>query len=142
MSRPALRVVSCFAATAALVAAVACGKKAAAVTTPLAIDSISVAGAWSGCITEPGVVCAPVSMTLTDSSLTDSTAALTGSGNWGDAVNITGHAVNARVTLTGTTIAVLQAWTFVGVVSGNTLTGNLAIPGVDSAFATTFTRSP
>ena len=142
MSRPAWRVVSSFAASVALVAAVACGKKAAAVTTPLPVDSISVAGAWSGCITEPQVQCAPVSMTLTDSSLTDSTAALTGSGNWGDNVVITGHAVNARVTLTGTTTAVLRSWTFVGTISGNSLSGNLAIPGVDSTYSTTFTRSP
>ena len=121
---------------------VACGKKSAAVTAPVAVDRISFAGAWTGCTTEPQVPCAPVSMTLADSSLTDSTAAVTGSGNWGAQVVITGRALNSRVTLTGSTVAVLRSWTFVGTLSGNTLTGNLAIPGVDSTYTTTFTRAP
>lgn len=137
-----MRVLWWIGATAALAAGAACGKKGTAATAPLPVDSINVAGAWAGCITEPHVTCAPVSMTLTDSSLTDSTAALAGTGNWGDAVAISGHSTDTRVTLTGTTEAVLQAWTFVGVVSGNSLTGNITIPGVDSTYSTTFTRSP
>lgn len=137
-----MRVLWCVGAAAALGAVAACGAKAKVATAPLPMDSVSVAGAWSGCISEPHVACAPVSMTLTDSSLTDSTAALAGSGNWGDEVAITGQSADTRVTLTGTTVAVLQEWTFVGYVSGDSLTGNITIPGVDSTYATTFTRAP
>jgi hypothetical protein len=142
MSARAMRILLCVGAAAALSAVVSCGKKSSVATAPLSVDSVNVAGAWTGCIAEPHVSCAPVSMTLTDSSLTDSTATLGGSGNWGDAVTIAGHSTDARVTLSGATVAVLQAWTFVGVVSGDTLTGTLAIPGVDSAYTTTFTRTP
>lgn len=142
MNAQPMRVLGCFGAAAALAAGAACGAKSTAATAPLPVDSVSVAGAWSGCIAEPHVACAPVSMTLTDSSLTDSTAALTGSGNWGDEVAITGHAIDTRVTLTGTTLAVVRGWSFVGTVSGDSLTGNLTIPGVDSTYATTFTRAP
>jgi hypothetical protein len=125
-----------------VVSMLACGKKSTTATAPSDIDSTSVAGAWTGCITEPHVTCSPVSMTLTDSSLTDSTAALAGTGNWGDNVVIKGTLLDTRVTLSATTIAVLQGWSFVGVLTGNTLSGTLAIPGVDSTFSTTFTRSP
>jgi hypothetical protein len=126
----------------AAVSFVGCGKKYVAATAPVLTDSVTVGGAWTGCITEPHVVCAPVSMTLVDSSLTDSTAALAGTGNWGDNVVLAGHLVDTRVALDGVSPAVLQGWSFVGVLSGNTLTGSLSIPGVDSTYSTTFTRSP
>lgn len=142
MTRPALRILACVAATTALTAiGSSCGKKKVAVTEPV-VDTISFAGTWTGCTTEPGIPCSAVSMTLTDSSLTDSVASVTGTGNWGADVVITGHADTTHVTLTGTTEAVLRAWTFEGTISGNTLTGTLAIPGLDSTYATTFTRSP
>ncbi len=137
-----MRFVCGFAAAVAVIAVVGCGKKSAVATAPIVLDSTTVAGAWTGCITESHVSCVSVSMTLTDSSLTDSTAALAGTGNWGDNVVLAGHLVDSRVTLDGTTSAVLQGWSFVGVLSGNTLSGNMTTPGVDSTYATTFTRSP
>ncbi len=137
-----MRFVCGFIVVVAAVAVVACGKKTTVATAPVVLDSTTVAGAWTGCITEPHVSCVSVSMTLVDSSLTDSTAALAGTGNWGDNVVLAGHLVDSRVTLDGTTPAVLQGWSFVGVLSGNTLSGNLTIPGVDSTYSTTFTRSP
>lgn len=142
MMRRALRIVACASAAITLTAiATSCGKKKVAVTEPV-VDSISLAGKWTGCTTEPGISCSAVSMTLADSSLTDSTAAVMGTGNWGADVVITGQADTTHVTLTGTTEAVLRAWTFVGTISGDTLTGTMAIPGVDSTYATTFTKSP
>ena len=137
-----MRFVYGFATVVAAITAVGCGKKTTVATAPIVLDSTTVAGAWTGCITEPHVSCVTVSMTLVDSSLTDSTAALAGTGNWGDNVVLAGHLVDSRVTLDGTTPAVLQGWSFVGVLSGNTLSGNLSIPGVDSTYSTTFTRSP
>jgi hypothetical protein len=131
-----------FAAVVAAITVVGCGKTTTVATAPVVLDSTTVAGAWTGCITEPHVNCVSVSMTLVDSSVTDSTAALAGTGNWGDNVVLAGHLIDSHVTLDGTTSAVLQGWSFVGVLSGNTLSGNLSIPGVDSAYATTFTRSP
>jgi hypothetical protein len=142
MRKSNVRFVYGFAGVVAAVSILGCGKKYAVATAPVLLDSTTVAGAWSGCITEPHVACAPVSMTLIDSSLTDSTAALAGTGNWGDNVVLAGRLVDARVTLDGASPAVLQGWSFVGVLSGNTLTGNLSIPGVDSTYSTTFTRSP
>jgi hypothetical protein len=130
-----------FAFVVGVIVVAACGKKSASATAPLIVDSVSVAGTWAGCIVEPHVTCSPVTMTLSDSSLTDSTAAVTGTGNWGDNVVIKGNLLDARITLSATTVAVLQGWSFVGVVAGNTLTGNLTMPGVDSTFTTTFTRS-
>lgn len=141
MNRAGPRIVAALAAAAALGAMAGCGKKKA-VTEPLVIDSTTFAGAWTGCTTEPGIQCSAVSMTLSDSSLTDSTALVTGTGNWGDEVVITGHADTTRVTLTGTTTGVLRSWTFVGMISGDTLRGNMTIPGVDSAYTTVFTRTP
>lgn len=126
----------------AVVSMFGCGKKSTTATAPSTIDSTTVAGAWAGCITEPHVTCSPVSMTLTDSSLTDSTAALAGTGNWGADVVIKGTLLDTHVTLSATTNAVLQGWSFVGLLNGNTLSGNLTMPGVDSTFTTTFTRSP
>jgi hypothetical protein len=137
-----MRFVFGIAGVVAAVSIAGCGKKYAVATAPVLLDSTTVAGVWSGCITEPHVACAPVSMTLVDSSLTDSTAALAGSGNWGDNVVLAGHLVDTRVTLDGASPAVLQGWSFVGMLSGNTLTGSLSIPGVDSTYSTTFTRTP
>ena len=142
VTRPALRIATLAAATLAIAAiGSSCGKKKTAVTEPV-VDTISFAGTWTGCTTEPGIPCSAVSMTLADSSLTDSTASVTGTGNWGADVVIRGEADSTHVTLTGTTEAVLHAWTFEGTISGSKLTGTLAIPGLDSTYATTFTRSP
>jgi hypothetical protein len=137
-----MRFVLGFVAVVAAGSMLACGKKSTTATSPSTTDSTTVAGLWTGCITEPHVTCSPVSMTLTDSSFTDSTAVLAGTGNWGDNVVIKGNLLDSRVTLSATTIAVLQGWSFVGVLAGNTLTGNMTIPNVDSTFSTTFTRSP
>ena len=81
-------------------------------------------------------------MTLADSSLTDSSATVTGTGNWGATVTIRGKIVNSNVTLEATTVGVLQGWGFTAVVSGNSLTGNMTIPGNPSTFQATFTRTP
>ena len=117
-------------------------KKSAATTAPATTAATSVAGSWTGCMTEPGVSCSPVSMTLADSSLTDSSATVTGTGNWGATVTIRGKIVNSNVTLEATTVGVLQGWGFTAVVSGNSLTGNMTIPGNPSTFQATFTRTP
>ncbi len=81
-------------------------------------------------------------MTLADSSLTDSSATVTGTGNWGATVTIRGKIVNSNVSLDATTVGVLQGWSFSGVLSGNSLAGNLTIPGNASSFPATFTRLP
>lgn len=116
-----------------------CSKSA---TTAATTAALTVAGVWSGCIREQGASCSPASMTLTDSSLTDSSATVTGTGNWGAAVTIRGKIVNSNVSLAATTVGVLQGWSFSGVLSGNSLAGNLTMPGIDSSFSATFTRSP
>ena len=117
-------------------------KKSSTVTAPLTTDSITLAGSWSGCVTEPGVACSPVTMTLTDSSLTDSSAAVTGVGNWGANVSIHGKIVNSEASLDATTVGVLQGWSLSAVLSGNTLAGSMTMPGNAAIFPATFTRTP
>src|ERR1035437_10285461 len=117
-------------------------KNSAATTAPATIAATSDAGSWTGCMREPGVSCSSDSMTLADSSLTGSSATVTGTGNWGAAVTIRGKIVNSNVSLAATTVGVLQGWSFSGVLSGNSLAGNLTMPGIDSSFSATFTRSP
>ena len=130
----------------ALVIAVAvsmlAGCNKSTVTAPTTTYSITLAGAWSGCITEPGVTCSPVTMTLTDSSLTDSSAAVAGTGNWGAAVTIHGKIVNSEASLDATTVGVLQGWSLSAVLSGNTLAGSMTMPGNASSYPATFTRAP
>jgi hypothetical protein len=116
--------------------------KSATTTAPVITAAFTVAGPWSGCIREPGASCSPASMTLADSSLTDSSATVTGTGNWGATVTIRGKIVNSNVSLDATTVGVLQGWSFSGVLSGNSLAGNLTIPGNASSFPATFTRLP
>jgi hypothetical protein len=135
MKRPVLILVA--------IACVAAGcKKSTAVTAPTVVETLDASGVWTGCITEPHVTCEPVSMTLTDSVLTDTTAAVTGTGNWGDNVVIVGKLANPIVTLNAKATAVLQGWSFAGSLNGNTLTGNMTLPGVDSSYTTSFTRTP
>jgi hypothetical protein len=117
-------------------------KKSSATTAPVISDTFSVAGPWGGCITEPHATCVPVTMTLSDSSLTDSTANITGTGNWGETVVIKGKFVDSTLTLNATTVGVLQGWSYSGVLSGSSITGNISIPGVDSTYQAVFTRSP
>ncbi len=119
----------------------ACSKSTAA-TAPAITDSFSVAGAWTGCLTEPGVQCSPLTMTLADSSLSDSTATVTGTGNWGSTVSIKGKLFDSIVTLNATAPGVLHGWSFSGVVSGNTVTGTMTVPDNSSAFQAVLTRSP
>jgi hypothetical protein len=111
-------------------------------TAALITDSFSVTGTWTGCLTEPGVQCSPLSMTLADSSLTDSTATVVGTGNWGASVAIKGKLNDALVTLNATSPGVLQGWSFSGVVSGSTVSGTMTVPDNSSSFQATFTRSP
>ena len=109
-------------------------------TEPAVADTFSVAGAWTGCLTEPGVQCSAVSMTLADSSLTDSTASVSGTGNWGVNVAITGMLNNALLTMNATSPGVLQAWNFSGTLSGNTLAGTMTLPNNGPAYQVVFTR--
>jgi hypothetical protein len=134
-----MRFVLLLALPAAMLAAC---KKSALVTAPGLADSVSVAGAWSGCIVEPPVTCSPISMTLSDSALTDTTANVTGSGSWGDAVAIKGKRVNANVVLDANATGVIQGWSFVGVVSNDSLTGTMTTPGNATAYQAGFSRSP
>ena len=127
----------------AVAVAILAGCKGSSTTTALTVkDSLSVAGSWTGCMTEPLVSCSPVSMTLTDSSVTDSSETVSGAGDWGESVAIRGKAVKAVVTLTASKEGVLQDWAFVGLLAGNSITGTMTVPGNDSTFQATFARSP
>jgi hypothetical protein len=116
--------------------------KSTAVTAPVITDSFSVAGAWTGCLTEPGATCVAVTMTLADSSLSDSSATVTGTGNWGETVTIKGRLLNTSLSLNATATGVLQGWSYTGVLAGNSITGTMTIPGNSSAFPAMFTRTP
>ena len=116
--------------------------KASTTTAPIIADNLSVAGTWTGCLKEPLVPCSAVTMTLTDSSLTDSSAAVLGTGNWGASVAIHGKLVDTNVNLDASAVGVLQGWSFAGNLSGNSITGNMSVPGNDSTFQATFTKSP
>jgi hypothetical protein len=116
--------------------------KSTTTTAPAITDSFSVAGAWTGCLTEPGVQCSPLTMTLADSSLSDSTANITGTGNWGSSVAIKGKLFNSIVTLNATSPGVLQGWSFSGALSGSTVTGTMTVPDNASTFQAVFTKSP
>jgi hypothetical protein len=122
--------------------AAACGAKAKAVTAPVIVDSFSIAGTWTGCLVEPQVPCTPISMTVVDTSLTDSTAKVSGSGDWGYAVAIHGKLFEADVSLDANATGIAQGWSFTGVVAGASLTGTMTVPGKDSTFQANFTRSP
>jgi hypothetical protein len=127
---------------AAAVAMLTGCKKGSLATAPGVADSFTVAGSWSGCITEPHVSCSPVSMTLSDSSLTDTTATVTGTGNWGANVAIHGKINDSKVSLDAATEGVLQGWSFSGILSGASIAGNMTIPGLDSTYQAVFTRTP
>jgi hypothetical protein len=117
-------------------------KKSAASTTAVVADSLFVSGVWTGCMTEPTISCEPVSMTLTDSVTSDSTETVAGTGNWGSIVTITGTLVDTRLTINGTATGVIEKFTFSGTLSGNTLSGNITVPDVATAYPSSFTRSP
>ena len=125
-----------------IAAAAACGAKSNVTTAPVIVDSFSIAGTWTGCLVQPQVPCTPISMTMADTSLTDSTANVAGSGNWGQAVAIHGSLFLAHVSLDANATGVAQGWSFVGAVAGTSLTGAMSIPGKDSTFQANFTRSP
>jgi hypothetical protein len=127
---------------AVAIATLAGCKKTTTITALSTTDSLSVAGLWSGCLTEPLVPCSPISMTLTDSSLTDSSETVAGSGNWNGSVAIHGKAVNAAVTLTASEEGVLRDWSFDGILSGNSITGTMIVPGSDTTYSATFARAP
>jgi hypothetical protein len=127
---------------AVAIATLAGCKKSSTTTALSTTDSLSVAGLWSGCLTEPLVPCSPISMTLTDSSLTDSSETVAGAGNWGESVAIQGKAVNAVVTLNASTEGLLQHWSFDGTVSGNSMIGTMIVPGSDTTYQATFARAP
>jgi hypothetical protein len=134
-----MRLVASFAAAALMLAGCS---KSTSTTAPAITDSFSVTGAWTGCLTEPGVQCSPITMTLADSSLSDSTANVSGSGNWGATVAIKGKLFDSIVTLNATSPGVLQGWSFSGVVSGSTVTGTMTVPDNTSTFQAVFTKSP
>jgi hypothetical protein len=134
-----MRLVSSFVVAVLVIAGCS---KSASTTAPAITDSFSVAGAWTGCLTEPGVQCSPINMTLADSSLSDSTANVSGSGNWGATVAIKGKLNDAIVTLNATSSGLLQGWSFSGVVSGNTVAGTMTVPDNTSTFQAVFTKSP
>ena len=108
--------------------------KATTTTAPIIADSLSVAGSWTGCLTEPLTSCSAVTMTLTDSSLTDTSAAVLGTGNWGATVAIHGTLTSTNVSLDASAVGVLQGWSFAGILSGNSITGNMSVPGNASTF--------
>jgi hypothetical protein len=129
-------------ALALIAAAAACGAKSTATTAPVVVDTFSIAGTWTGCLVEPQVPCTPISMTMTDTSLTDSTANVVGSGNWGEAVAIHGKLFEANVSLDAIATDVAQGWSFTGQVAGASITGKMTVPGKDSSFQANFTKSP
>jgi hypothetical protein len=125
-----------------IAAAAACAPKSTVATAPVILDTFSIAGSWTGCLVQPHVTCTPISMTVVDTSVTDSTARVIGSGNWGQNVAIHGTLFEAIVSLDATATGVVQGWSFTGVVAGTSLTGNMSVPGNDSTFQATFTKSP
>ena len=117
-------------------------KKASVTTAPVIAADVSYAGVWSGCVTEPLVTCVPVTMTLTDSAVTDTSGTVTGTGNWGESVSIKGKFVNSTVSLDASTVGLLQGWSFAGILSGGSLSGSMSIPGNGSPYQAVFTKSP
>jgi hypothetical protein len=138
---PATRRVA-FVVASIAAASAACKKGTAAVTAPLVTDTLSVAGSWTGCIVQPNGSCSPVNMTLADSSLSDTSAAVTGTGNWGANVTIKGRLVDSQLTVDATTVGVIEGWSYSAALSGHSLSGVLTIPGNASSFTATFTRTP
>ncbi len=121
----------------------ACKKTTSTVTTdPLTTDNVLVSGTWSGCLVEPREPCLPISMVLADTSVTDSTETIGGTGNWGANVTIKGKLGDLNLSLNAATEGVLQGWSFTGVIAGNSISGNMTVPGNDTAYQATFTRSP
>jgi hypothetical protein len=125
-----------------VVAFMGCKKSSDSVTAVIADSTGNIAGSWSGCIVQPQASCVTVSMTLVDSSVTDTSANVTGTGNWEENVTIKGKLVDALVTLNATATGVTEGWAFSGTASGNSIIGQMTTPGVTTAFPTTFTRSP
>jgi hypothetical protein len=130
---------------AACLVSAACKKTASNVITtdPLTTDdSILVSGTWNGCLIEPREPCLPITMTLADTSVTDSTETVGGTGNWGANVTIKGKLGDTKLTLNAATEGVLQGWSFSGFISGNAISGNMTVPGNDTLYQANFTRSP
>jgi hypothetical protein len=134
---------SVFAFVAAVALVTGCKKAATAVTTdPLTTDTVVVSGSWSGCLVEPREPCLPISMVLADTSLTDSTETIGGTGNWGANVTIRGKLGDLNLSLNAATEGVLQGWSFTGTIAGNAISGTMTVPGNDTTYQASFTRSP
>jgi hypothetical protein len=114
-----------------------CAKSSLTTTAPVT-STVTAAGVWSGCL----AASCSLSMTLTDSAVTDSTGIVRGAGNWISAVSIIGTRTGSSVTLHAAQTGQTLAWEFTGIVSGSSLAGNMTGPTLSSATQTTFTRSP
>lgn len=125
-----------FAGAASLLAGCA---KSTTTTAPVAV-AVTAAGVWGGCLAAPASC--SLSMTLTDSALTDSTGKVKGTGNWISPVTIVGTRTDSTVTLHASQTGQTLGWEFTGIVSGNSLTGSMTGPTINSSTQATFTRSP
>ena len=95
---------------------------------------------WSGCLAAPASC--SLSMTLTDSAVTDSAGTIKGTGNWISPVTILGTRTGSTVTLHASQTGQTLGWEFSGVLSSGSLTGNMTGPSINSSTQATFTRSP
>jgi len=130
-----MRSVFAFAVAVAMVS----GCKKTSVATAPVVATVNAAGSWSGCFS--GGSCS-LSMTLADSAETDSTGALKGAGSWVTPVTVKGTRTDSAVTLHATDTGQTLGWSFLGVLAGNSLTGHMTGPSIDSTAQVTFTRSP
>ena len=116
-----------------------CAKSSTTTTAPIT-PVVTVAGAWSGCLTAPASC--SLSMTLTDSAETDSTGKIKGTGNWISPVTIVGTRIGATIDLHASQTGQTLGWEFTGTQSGSSLTGSMTGPSIGSNAQATFTRSP
>lgn len=114
-----------------------CAKSSMTTTAPIT-STVTAAGVWSGCL----AASCSLSMTLTDTAVTDSTGIVKGAGNWLSAVSIVGTRTGSSVTLHASQTGQTLGWEFTGIVSGSSLAGSMTGPTLNSSTQATFTRSP
>lgn len=130
-----MRIAFALAGAAALLTG--CAKSSKTTTAPVT-STVTAAGVWSGCL---GASCS-LSMTLSDTAVTDSTGIVKGTGNWVSAVSIIGTRTGSSITLHASQTGQTLGWEFTGILSGTSLAGSMTGPTINSATQATFTRSP
>lgn len=129
-----------FALALAVAASMLVGCAKSSTTTAPVTSTLRAAGVWSGCLAAPASC--SLSMTLTDSAVTDSTGTIKGTGNWISPVTIVGTRTAFTVTLHASQTGQTLGWEFSGVLSSGSLAGNMTGPSINASTQATFTRSP